>query len=132
MLVFLQQLPQAPASTSVALCNSSSLELLPSAVNISAAAASPIMEEQSLVGLSVKELNKKLEGLPKKEVIQLKRKRRTLKNRGYAQTCRTRRQKHKLTLEEQNQALRKKLKGIQVELEQAKANIERLSSQLKV
>lgn len=84
------------------------------------------MEEQSLVGLSVKELNKKLEGLPKKEVIQLKQKRRTLKNRGYAQTCRTRRQKHKLTLEEQNQALRKKLKALQGELEQARKTVEEL------
>ena len=88
------------------------------------------MEEQSLVGLSVKELNKKLEGLPKKEVIQLKRKRRTLKNRGYAQTCRTRRQKHRLTLEEQNTALRKRLKSMQAELDQARASIEQLNCRL--
>ena len=48
------------------------------------------LSDQDLVALGTKELNKKLKrnGISKKRAKELKAERRTLKNRGYAATCR--------------------------------------------
>ena len=46
------------------------------------------IDDRALIELSVRELNKRLHGKPKDIIQKLKQKRRTLKNRGYAQNCR--------------------------------------------
>lgn len=64
-----------------------------------------ILNDELLIHLSVRELNKKLHGFPREEIQRLKQKRRTLKNRGYAQNCRTKRLAHRHELEQQNRIL---------------------------
>ena len=49
------------------------------------------LTEAELVDLPVRELNKSLKGLDRPTILLLKQKRRTLKNRGYAQNCRSKR-----------------------------------------
>ncbi|XP_071092151.1 transcription factor MafB-like [Haliotis cracherodii] len=69
--------------------------------------------DEELVTLPVRELNRRLQGFPKDEVLRLKQKRRTLKNRGYAQNCRSKRLQHKYELENTNTTLQQQITSLQ-------------------
>lgn len=72
--------------------------------------------EYELVTITVPELNKRLRGCPNSLARQLKAKRRTLKNRGYAQNCRIKRRKQQNELQGNNLTLQQQLEKMQQEL----------------
>ena len=80
-----------------------------STIELNANGESPRITDEELVNLSVRDLNRKLNNLDKEERSSLKKKRRLLKNRGYAQTCRSRRITHQRTLQEENDQLKQLL-----------------------
>lgn len=75
------------------------------------------LSDESLINLSVRELNKRLHGFPRDEIQRMKQKRRTLKNRGYAQNCRTKRLAHRHELEIQNRHLQQEMAKLRRDLE---------------
>uniref|UniRef100_A0A8D9E238 Neural retina-specific leucine zipper protein n=1 Tax=Cacopsylla melanoneura TaxID=428564 RepID=A0A8D9E238_9HEMI len=64
-----------------------------------------LLSDDLLMCLSVRELNKRLHGCPRDQIAKLKAKRRTLKNRGYAQNCRSKRLHQRQELEVTNKHL---------------------------
>lgn len=90
------------------------------------------LNDEMLVTLSVRELNKRLHGSPREEVVRLKQKRRTLKNRGYAQNCRSKRLQQRQDLETTNRSLQTEVHRLKVELNRVSQERDILKQQLHV
>ncbi|XP_013772821.1 neural retina-specific leucine zipper protein-like [Limulus polyphemus] len=75
------------------------------------------LNDDMLIRMSVRELNKRLHGYSREEVARIKKKRRTLKNRGYAQNCRTKRLSQRHELEGKNRVLQAEVNHLRQELE---------------
>ncbi|XP_010085810.1 PREDICTED: transcription factor MafB, partial [Pterocles gutturalis] len=78
--------------------------------------------DDQLVSMSVRELNRHLRGFTKDEVIRLKQKRRTLKNRGYAQSF------EKTQLIQQVEQLKQEVTRLARERDAYKLKCEKLAS----
>jgi hypothetical protein len=77
----------------------------------------PMLNDYELISLPLRELNKRLRFVPKTAAIDLKKRRRTLKNRKYAQNCRSKRLEQKSEMEIQNIKLKAELSRLQKILE---------------
>lgn len=75
-----------------------------------------LISDVDLVHLSVRDLNKRLQGLARADTVRLKQRRRTLKNRGYAQNCRSKRVTQTQQLKTRNDSLEAELARIQLKL----------------
>lgn len=76
------------------------------------------VSDDLLMCLTVRELNKRLHGYPRDQIAKLKAKRRTLKNRGYAQNCRSKRIHQRQELEVTNKHLQQQLQKMKLECKQ--------------
>lgn len=91
--------------------------------------------DAALVSMSVRELNRQLRGCGRDEALRLKQRRRTLKNRGYAQACRSKRLQQRRGLEAERTRLAAQLEALRTEVARLarerdlyKARCDRLSS----
>lgn len=79
---------------------------------LNAASFSSEISDEELISLSVRELNKKLKDFSRTDILRFKQRRRLLKNRGYAQKCRTRRVQQYKNLSEDNSELYKQIEDL--------------------
>ncbi|XP_012684522.1 v-maf avian musculoaponeurotic fibrosarcoma oncogene homolog Gb isoform X2 [Clupea harengus] len=86
------------------------------------------LTDDELVSMSVRELNQHLRGLTKEEILQLKQRRRTLKNRGYAASCRVKRVTQKEELERQKADLQQEVEKLANENASMKVELDALRS----
>ena len=90
------------------------------------------LTEDRLVSMTVRELNQILQGLPKEEVARIKQKRRTLKNRCYAQNCRSKRLCLKNGLEVANLDLKKRLQCLKMDRDNLQLKLANLVQALTI
>lgn len=100
-----------------------------------------IISDDDLVTLSVRELNRQLKnsGLSKEEISRMKQRRRTLKNRGYAASCRNKRlevkgglEGDKIIIEDEVIQIKEKVFALRQEIEDIKEKydgLKRLASE---
>lgn len=92
-----------------------------------------MLSDDELVAMSVRELNQHLRGLTKEDVVRLKQRRRTLKNRGYAASCRIKRvtqkeelERQKIELQQEVDKLARENASMRLELDALRAKYEAL------
>lgn len=90
-----------------------------------------LVSDEELVTLSVRDLNKRLRNLTKEDKMRYKQRRRLLKNRGYAQTCRSRRIHNQHAKEIENEKLKEVLQRITLERNLYKTKYENLKNVIK-
>ncbi|CAO1358184.1 unnamed protein product [Diamesa tonsa] len=103
-----------------------------SSYNGSLSGRDDLINDDMLMSLTVRELNKRLHGCPREEVVRLKQKRRTLKNRGYAQNCRSKRLQQRHDLEITNRSLHSELKRMQMDLARVSQERDQLKQRLQL
>lgn len=86
--------------------------------------------DDELVTMTVRELNQHLRGLTKDEIVQLKQRRRTLKNRGYAASCRVKRVSQREALEQQKKELQREVERLGAENAGMRRELEGLGARL--
>lgn len=90
----------------------------------------PFLSDSELMSLSVRELNLHLRGLSREEIQKLKQRRRTLKNRGYAASCRVKRVSQREALEQQKMELQREVERLGAENAGMRKELEGLSARL--
>lgn len=90
------------------------------------------INDELLMTLSVRELNKRLHGYPRDQIQRLKQKRRTLKNRGYAQNCRSKRLQQRHDLETTNRNLQNEIHRLKMELTRVTQERDMLKQRLQM
>lgn len=78
-----------------------------------------VIADDELMSLDTKELNKRVKSFSKQVVGEIKHRRRTLKNRGYARSCREKKMTETETLQRSNTDLEKELASKKLELQLA-------------
>jgi len=99
-------------------CNETDMDITPQGLQRLQEFRQHISDDE-LKNLSVRDLNQRLKCLPKAEAKTLKRRRRNLKNRAYATSCRQRRIALKERLEAENQHLKEQLREAKEHLRRA-------------
>lgn len=88
------------------------------------------MTDEELVHLSVRDLNRQLKasGLTRSEIVKMKQRRRTLKNRGYAASCRNKRLEQKDDLEGERAVVIQEISRLQEENKTLEGEVDNLRS----
>ena len=89
------------------------------------------ISDDTLLNLGVKDLNKLLKTMSPEERSKLKKRRRILKNRGYAANCRTKRMSHKEILEMEKNDLEREVKRMKHDNDILKVKLESVKERFK-